>query len=374
MDGQFYKQASKRILQLEGLRFIMCCIIILSHLEFLGGSGIFGDFYTTYLHNATLAVDYFFMLSGFGIYLSSKRPECTLKNAYKFAVDKVKKIYPAYLFSLLISLPITVYTLLKFSGIGKAILKLFVFLGADVTLYQSIAGTTMFSHSINGVCWFLSTLFICYIACPWLLRVVDKIRNKSQALIMICGLVVITLALSSGALLIQNNLSVLNDLWYGHPFIRCWYLAIGMCIGYLYKESKTQMGSGQELLIGAIAIAYFFGRNSIPLGKGLLRFLDIVLCIIFLYVFACGRGKLSDGLSTKLMVNLGKISMYLFLFHYPVRMLIGTVFDNNGWNSEWLLLIQVALIIIITCLITYLYRFVEDRLEARQNRLKTTLL
>ena len=349
----------------------MCCIIILSHLEFLGESGIFGDFYTTYLHNATLAVDYFFMLSGFGIYLSSKRPESSIKGGLKFAVDKVKKIYPAYIFSLILGM---VWVCLITDGLIKTIAKLFIFGLTDLTLFQSITGMTMFSHSINGVCWFLSTLFICYIACPWLLRVVDKIRNKSQALIMICGLVVITLVLSSGALLIQNNLSVLNDLWYGHPFIRCWYLAIGMCIGYLYKESKTQMGNEKELLIATIAIAYFFGRNSIPLGKGLLRFLDIVLSIIFLYVFSCGRGKLSDGLSTKLMVNLGKISMYLFLFHYPVRMLIGTVFKNYGWNSEWALLIQVALVIIITCLITYLYRFVEDRLKVSQSRFKTSFV
>ena len=125
----------------------------------------------------------------------------------------------------------------------------------------------MFSHGINGVCWFLSTPFICYIACPWLLRVVDKIRNKSQALIMICGSVAITLALSSGALLIQNNLSVLNDLWYGHPFIRCWYLAIGMCVGYLYKESKIQMDNRQELLIAAITISYFFGKIPFHLIK-----------------------------------------------------------------------------------------------------------
>lgn len=31
---------TKRIPQLEGLRFIMCCIIILSHFEFLGNSKI----------------------------------------------------------------------------------------------------------------------------------------------------------------------------------------------------------------------------------------------------------------------------------------------------------------------------------------------
>ena len=31
---------TKRIPQLEGLRFIMCCIIILSHFEFLSNSKI----------------------------------------------------------------------------------------------------------------------------------------------------------------------------------------------------------------------------------------------------------------------------------------------------------------------------------------------
>ena len=33
---------SKRIPQLEGLRIIMCCIIILSHFEFLSNSKIVG--------------------------------------------------------------------------------------------------------------------------------------------------------------------------------------------------------------------------------------------------------------------------------------------------------------------------------------------
>ena len=33
---------TKRIPQLEGLRFIMCCIIILSHFEFLSNSKIVG--------------------------------------------------------------------------------------------------------------------------------------------------------------------------------------------------------------------------------------------------------------------------------------------------------------------------------------------
>lgn len=36
------RKLTKRIPQLEGLRFIMCCIIILSHFEFLSNSKIVG--------------------------------------------------------------------------------------------------------------------------------------------------------------------------------------------------------------------------------------------------------------------------------------------------------------------------------------------
>lgn len=36
------KMKTKRISQLEGLRFIMCCIIILSHFEFLFDSNLIG--------------------------------------------------------------------------------------------------------------------------------------------------------------------------------------------------------------------------------------------------------------------------------------------------------------------------------------------
>ena len=343
----------------------MCCIIILSHFEFLGKSETFGEFYMTYLHNATLAVDYFFMLSGFGIYLSLKRPECSIKGALYFAVDKVKKIYPAYIFSLLMGIPATIYTLLKYSSIGKAVLKLLFFCGVDLSLLQSITGMTRFSHAVNDVCWFLSTIFISYIVCPWILRVVDKVRNKRQAFSLICGFVIIVLILSFGAILTERNIQgIFDDLWYGHPIIRCWYLAIGMCLGYLYKESTIQIRSGQEVFVAGLAIFYFVGRNSIPFGKEVLRVFDITLCILFLYVFACGNGKLSRKLSSERMVNLGKISMLLFLFHYPIRIIFGTIFANVGWQSDWMLFAEMSLIIFITVLIVSLYGVASSWVKA----------
>lgn len=79
---------NKRLPQLEGLRFVMCCVIIVSHLEFLENSTQIGG-YVKYFHNPTMAVDYFFMLSGFGLCLSTKRPSITFRNCIRYAICKM---------------------------------------------------------------------------------------------------------------------------------------------------------------------------------------------------------------------------------------------------------------------------------------------
>lgn len=61
--------ANKRVQSLEGLRGIMIFLIVLSHMEFLRRCS-FGGTYDLYWHNPTLAVDYFFLLSGFGMMYS----------------------------------------------------------------------------------------------------------------------------------------------------------------------------------------------------------------------------------------------------------------------------------------------------------------
>ncbi len=64
---------SGKIDALTGFRFMAIMVIIISHLEFIGEYEKIGLFYKTYIHNATLGVDYFFMLSGFGMMLSYQK-------------------------------------------------------------------------------------------------------------------------------------------------------------------------------------------------------------------------------------------------------------------------------------------------------------
>ena len=55
--------AKKRLDQLDGMRFFMNWLIIISHFEFLDNT-----VFHQYVLNPSIAVNYFFMLSGFGLY------------------------------------------------------------------------------------------------------------------------------------------------------------------------------------------------------------------------------------------------------------------------------------------------------------------
>lgn len=87
---------SGKIDALTGFRFMAIMVIIISHLEFIGEYEKIGLFYKTYIHNATLGVDYFFMLSGFGMMLSYQKKSNSpmingVKDCIMFAKKHVKK-------------------------------------------------------------------------------------------------------------------------------------------------------------------------------------------------------------------------------------------------------------------------------------------
>lgn len=354
---------SKRIPQLEGLRFIMCCIIILSHFEFLGNSKIVGGGYIKYFHNATMAVDYFFMLSGFGICLSRRRPEKSWKSKIKFAMNKIKKIYPAYIVSLVIMLPSTYLDFRPYGSAIKTSLKALMLLSADLSLLQSVTGMTFFSHSLNGVCWFLSCIFVCYIIIAFVIKRLDYIKNKRDVKSCLLSAIIFVQLLSFVASRIeQMNLAggKINDLWYGHPAIRCWYLLIGAILGELYKKTNIKFKTLTEVGIAVVACVYFISRNSFLeiMNQNFLRIFDLLLCSMVLFGFSKGTGLISQGLSNDRMLWLSRMTMYLYLFHYPVRVLVDNLFVKINAVStlgEVSFIFESFLIIVFTGCMVYLY-------------------
>ena len=119
----------------------------------------------------SLGVDYFFLLSGFGMMLSNLKSIQTkdlafssVKDNVSFAIKHVKKIYPLYITTILIGL---LYDVILRLLDGDTFSTIFLYdslkLALAVPLLQSATGTMTFGHAFNGVGWFLSTLFCIYL-------------------------------------------------------------------------------------------------------------------------------------------------------------------------------------------------------------------
>lgn len=228
------------------------------------------------------------------------------------------------------------------------------------------------SHSINGVCWFLSTLFICYIFSPFLVTIVKKLNTiKKQFLSM--GIVTLALLLLSLVFLrIENTFTIgthkpLTDLFYGSPCIRIWYLLFGMIIANIFISKKDNIKSDLtvlEVIITILTLFYFFFRNSLGLNSIFYRFLDIVVCCTTLIVFSFGKGKISKFLvDNKTLQMLGGSSMYLYLLHYPVRMTVGKMFEHYKIDfGNGTFLVEMGLIVGITIFLCIICKKFQSRL------------
>ena len=88
-----------------GIRFIMIMVIVVSHFIFFKHNEL-STFYSKHIRNPNLAVDFFFMLSGFGMMLSKKhrQEKVTISSSMKYAINHVKKIYPIFLATILFGL------------------------------------------------------------------------------------------------------------------------------------------------------------------------------------------------------------------------------------------------------------------------------
>lgn len=252
---------------LTGARFTAIMVIVISHLEFLKQYS-FGDVYELLFHNATLGVDFFFMLSGFGMMLSNiKRYPAGneemegVRELFGFAKRHIKKIYPLYVVMLIVGIPYYILTEVLEQGenIIKAVVYAIIQFVSGLTLLQSATGLTIFSRGLNGVCWFLSSLFCIYLVSPIVIRFLRrKIKNCKLAFLglgvsILCSLV---FAIILGGI---EEKTFFNDLCYGSPYRRIFYVICGMVIAQLYKFKEQCKGSVlvEYFAIGAAMIWFF---------------------------------------------------------------------------------------------------------------------
>lgn len=308
-----------KIYTLYALRFILFIFIFVEHCYYNVGIEA--------LRQPELAVSGFIILSGFlnGYIYKNKYDKISIKEMIKFTKKRMKKFYPLHLVMLLICIP--------FSGIfsytcASDFLDFFKRLFCNVTLIQSYINDRKYYFSFNGVTWFLSAyLFLAVITIP-LLCLINKLNKEKygKAKLVCVSLILFLVTFFLSCIVKINQLN--EEFWISvFPPSRIFEYFIGMIYGNIIKDTKITFKFDKvvfsilELISIFVLIVFIKDINKIPnmalfISKKMNQW--IIPMILMIIIFSYQKGLISKLMSSKLLVYLGQISMYMFMIHQPL--------------------------------------------------------
>ena len=267
-----------------------------------------------------IAVNYFYLLSGFIMAIAYYRPnginEKHAFNAKSYWWARFARIYPVYLLAFLF----IAVTKLKEPDIGTAL-----FLNAS--LLQSWFPN--YALSLNSPGWSLSVEAFFYLCFPFLLALIYRTGIKKITLIglalWLSTQVFHTFLLNSDAYQAKNSL---HSFIYYNPLMHINAFILGIIVGVVFKSpSKTIETLGKHSTLGmivtsftiAVIIAFqdhisnFLGFD-IALTNGLLA----PLFLLFIVYLSLDKSIISSIMSHKWLVLLGEASFSLYILQRPV--------------------------------------------------------
>ncbi|WP_050612378.1 acyltransferase family protein [Ligilactobacillus agilis] len=381
------KNFKKKILSLTSWRFLMILTIVISHFEFFGngiGTGELvsnvGNFYDYHFHNAGMGVAFFFIMSGFGLTYSAFiknnmnlfTSKWTFSFGYRYAKKKMNKLWKWYIFTIIIGIPLELYGIFAYHDAIKGLCVFMVRFLVVLSLLQSGTGSTDFSHAFNGVCWFLSTLFILYIIYPILFKINQRIKENIKLIWLgICLVNILYFIFHILFEKVDDSLALFNDFAYGSPYIRVFQFFLGILLCDLFiwvKQSKYMkkisiLCGKIELGLLAIFFIWYLEKNDIYYGRfGEIKdFLDMVFVALIIFVYAFECGIISHIFQDNKFVLLGSVSMYVFLIHYPIRMNTWRILSTLFGTGISVKVITLVIVIIGTCVMTILMRTYDNK-------------
>jgi peptidoglycan/LPS O-acetylase OafA/YrhL len=352
--------------EIDGLRAIAVIAVIFYHakINFFGYHFLQGGF---------IGVDIFFVISGYLITLIILK-ELIVSGTFQFKYfyeRRARRILPALLFMILLSIPVAYIYLLpnSFVDFSKSI---FYILGFNSNFYFYNSRFRygdedgLFKPFLNT--WSLSLEEQYYIFFPIILVFIFKYLRKY--LLIILAIVLTT------SLILANTLSKdhASFNFYFAP-TRCWEFIVGSLLAILEinLRHRSQNRIINEILsiVGLVLVFYsfiFFNDKMFhPSFYTILPVLGVSLLIYFLNTEAI----ITKILSSKLFVSIGLISYSLYLFHYPI---FAFVRIKEFPQNELFNLYVVAAVIVLILLSILSYYFIEKPARNQKYKFKSIFL
>ena len=343
---------------LTGIRFYAALLVFLYHApQLIPGMSRMSE--GNALFNAgDLGVAFFFVLSGFILtynYAETFRDGVSGLAYRRFVWNRLTKIYPVHLLTLLLVLPIAIYSP-QFPLDWRA-------LPLHATLLQCFwpSADPPFSDYLNRPSWSISCEWFFYLLGPLAMFGVLEKRRRWVPVVMSIGYV-----LGLGAFLWQSQSDSVR-LYFISRFAPSRFVEFvaGIFVARVFlmspadllgPRSRWMQAGGMALLLAALVYA---PHAPWPLlGGGLLYLPGSILVILGL---AYGRGRLSAHLSRRALKHLGTASFSLYLVHQPLLRAARGACLFFGWAvSSWLgfaVVLLLMFLVVQTAASLICYRF-----------------
>ncbi|MFM1877558.1 MAG: hypothetical protein RLZZ241_424 [Bacteroidota bacterium] len=326
-----FKDSKKHFPVLDGLRGVAAIVVVLFHvLEVYAG----GDHKKLMLNHGYLAVDFFFLLSGYvmGYAYDDRWPRMTLKN---FFTRRLIRLHPMIIMGMLIggicfyfSASPTLFPAIADTPFWMVILVMLVgFTLLPLPPQMDIRGWAEM-HPLNGPAW---TLFFEYLANILYALFIRRLSNTGLAIaVFIAGAALIHLGITSPYGDIIGGWS-LDPTQMRIGFTRLMYpFLAGLLMSRIFNPTNIRHGflTGSLMLLLMLLMPRLGGTDQLWLN-GIYDALTVV--VFFPLVVFVGTSSYQSGKTTSTLCKfLGNISYPLYIIHYPIiYIFMAWVTDNN---------------------------------------------
>ena len=314
---------------LDGLRGVAAITVVWFH--------IFEAFATSHLdqriNHGYLAVDFFFILSGFVVGYAYDSRWGTMKTK-DFIKRRIIRLHPMVVMGAVIGTIMFYFQGCSVWDVSKVtVLTLFIAMFINALLIPATTGTEVRGlgemFPLNGPSWSLFFEYIGNILYVWFIR---KFSTKALALLVfVAGLGLATFAVFGPLGDICVGYSLTGTEFTG-GFLRLLFsFSAGLLLSRIFKPVGNVKGA---FWICSLSIAVLLSLPRIG-GAGHLwanGLYDTMCCVAFFPLLVClgASGKIADKYTNRICRFLGDISYPLYMVHYPFIYLYYAWVKNNN--------------------------------------------
>lgn len=283
-----------------------------------------------------LAVQTFFLLSGFVLAQSYAKTRWDRHSLAKFAVARFARIYPAYLLSLVLISWFALQFVLRPGRTGGQKLQVLT----DYALVLQ-GWTASLGVGWNTPAWTLSCEFFFYLCFPLLFLWLGRGSLRRVAAALAAALVTPILLSHWGVPLVWKPVHHLSDFVAG--------IAAARIYTVMTRSGMASRAFGFWLTIAALLVGGAFIVNPHVLDRTLMNLNTVLrpINMALLIGLATGGGFLVRLLSTDLAGYLGKASYSMYILHIPLLWWYSS-YTTFRWGSAppaWVGFLFIALVI-----------------------------